>query len=102
MLNFILLAVVLALRVIPYFYAGGLGVDRAYEALYMADQLVIVLLVMYIYKDVSWCKYLNKIIISLSLVVSFFYLINFAFYKEGVSVGNYIAGYLWVALEKLH
>jgi branched-subunit amino acid transport protein AzlD len=75
--NVAFLLTILVVRVAPFVVIPSLSENSALEFIYLTDQIVIILLSIFIYKGVSWKSYLTKSAILVLLVVSSYYLVNY-------------------------
>ena len=91
MLNCILL-LCLTLRIAPSFISGYFAADDAYSVFYMADSMVILLLSIYAYRTIKWKYRFKKTASVVLIVVSAFFLVNYALVESDTGNIELIGG----------
>ena len=75
--NTLFLLVILSIQVIPSFIGHIFNENTASDLYYIADHFVIILLSLYIYKEIPFTKTFNKLISMLLMVVGMLFIVNY-------------------------
>jgi len=87
MYKFAFLLVILMLRVLPSFISEHLTLDDAYDMYHLSDQIVILLLSLYIFWGFTWKNPYIKALSVIILIVGLAFTINYMLVDEEVTRG---------------